>query len=278
MPLGGVATGLLVESHEGRPTKIEGNPLHPGSLGASDVFAQAAVLGLYDPDRSQTLTNLGEIRPWSAFLGAMRAALTAQQPLKGAGLRILTESVSSPTLAAQIRELLARFPSAKWHQWDPASRDNARAGAKLAFGEYVDAQYRFDQRRRHPRRSTPTSSACGPGALRYARDFAARRRPEDAERMNRLYAFESMPTSTGVARRSSPAAEAERDRARRRTRSRAARRRAAAGRRQRRRVGPASRSKFARRRRQGSAGASRHAASSSPATASRPPSTRSRTR
>ena len=83
MPLGGVATGLLVESHEGRPTKIEGNPLHPGSLGASDVFAQAAVLGLYDPDRSQTLTNIGDIRPWSAFLGTIRAALSAQQPLQG---------------------------------------------------------------------------------------------------------------------------------------------------------------------------------------------------
>ncbi|HMB80918.1 MAG TPA: TAT-variant-translocated molybdopterin oxidoreductase, partial [Vicinamibacterales bacterium] len=135
MSLGGVATGLLVESHEGRPTKIEGNTLHPGSLGASDVFAQAAILGLYDPDRSQTLTSLGEIRPLWSFLGAMNAALTAQKPLKGAGLRILTESVSSPTLAAQIRDLLARFPSAKWHQWDPASRDNARAGAKLAFNE-----------------------------------------------------------------------------------------------------------------------------------------------
>src|SRR2546422_509756 len=97
MPMGTTALGLLVESHEGRPTKVEGNPLHPGSLGATDVFAQAAILGLYDPDRSQTLTNLGDIRPWSAFLGAIRAALTAQQPLKGAGLRILTESVNSPT-------------------------------------------------------------------------------------------------------------------------------------------------------------------------------------
>ena len=74
----------------------------------------------------------------------MNAALTAQKPLKGAGLRILTESVSSPTLAAQIRDLLSRFPAAKWHQWDPASRDNARVGAKLAFGQFVDAQYRFD--------------------------------------------------------------------------------------------------------------------------------------
>src|SRR5437762_14307938 len=80
MPMGGAATGLLVESHEGRPTKIEGNPNHPGSLGSADVFAQAAILGLYDPDRSRTLTDRGEIRPWSSFLGRIRAALTAQQP------------------------------------------------------------------------------------------------------------------------------------------------------------------------------------------------------
>ena len=196
MALGGVATGLLVESHEGRPTKIEGNPLHPGSLGATDVFAQAAVLGLYDPDRSQTLVNAGEIRPWSAFLGAIRAALAAQQPVNGAGLRILTESVNSPALASQIRDLTARFPSAKWHQWDPASRENARAGAKLAFGEYVDARYRFDQADVIVSLDADFL-ACGPGGLRYARDFAARRRPDRADRMNRLYAVESMPTSTG---------------------------------------------------------------------------------
>jgi molybdopterin-containing oxidoreductase family iron-sulfur binding subunit len=197
MAIGGVATGLLVESHEGRPTKVEGNPLHPGSLGATDVFAQAAILGLYDPDRAQTLTSVGEIRPWSAFLGAMSAVLTAQQPLRGAGIRILTESVSSPTLAAQIREILSRFPSAKWHQWDPASRDNARAGAKLAFGEFVDAQYRFDQADVILSLDADFLGG-GPGALRHAKEFAARRRPEQAERMNRLYAIESMPSSTGA--------------------------------------------------------------------------------
>ena len=196
MTLGGVATGLLVESHEGRPTKIEGNPLHPGSLGATDIFAQAAVLGLYDPDRAQTLLSLGEIRPWPRFLGAIRAVLTAQQPVQGRGLRLLTETVSSPTLAAQIRDLLARYPSARWHQWDPASRNNARAGARLAFGEYVDTQYRFD-------RADVVLSldadflGSGPGCLRYARDFVTRRRPDDAARMNRLYALEGMPTSTG---------------------------------------------------------------------------------
>ena len=197
MSIGGVATGLLVESHEGRPTKIEGNPDHPTSLGAADVFAQAAVLELYDPDRARTITNLGEIRPWTAFIGAIRAALIAQQSARGAGLRILTESIGSPTLAAQIRELLARFPAARWHQWDPASRENAKAGAKAAFGDYVDAQYRFD------RADVVVSLdadflASGPASLRYARDFASRRRPENADRMNRLYAVETMPSSTGA--------------------------------------------------------------------------------
>ena len=140
MSVGGAATGLLVESHEGRPTKIEGNPMHPASLGAADVFAQAAILGLYDPDRERTLSYVGEIRPWPAFLGAMRAVLTAQLPLQGAGVRILTETVNSPTLAAQIQDLLRRLPLARWHQWDPAGRNNARLGSKIAMGQYVDAQ------------------------------------------------------------------------------------------------------------------------------------------
>src|SRR5262249_24355544 len=98
--------------------------------------------------------------------------------------------------AAQIRDLLQRFPDARWHQWDPASRNNVRLGAKLAFGEFVDTQYRFDQADVVLALDADVLGT-GPGALRYARDFAARRRPEQAERMNRLYAIESMPTSTG---------------------------------------------------------------------------------
>ena len=133
MTVGGLATGLLVESHMGRPTKVEGNALHPASLGGTNVFAQAAVYGLYDPDRSQTLLQLGEIRPWSAFLGEMRLVLEEERARQGAGLRILTETVSSPTLARQLSELLAALPSARWHQWEPASADNARNGARMAF-------------------------------------------------------------------------------------------------------------------------------------------------
>ena len=173
MTLGGVATGLLVESHEGRPTKIEGNPEHPGSLGATDVFAQAAILDLYDPDRSQTLTNLGEIRPWPAFLGAIRAALAGAAAAQG-------RRPAHPDRDGQLADARPRrFASCsrasrrrKWHQWDPAEpRQRARRRAARVRRD-VDAQYRFDAGRRHPRRSTPTSSACGPGSLRYAREFA----------------------------------------------------------------------------------------------------------
>jgi molybdopterin-containing oxidoreductase family iron-sulfur binding subunit len=126
----------------------------------------------------------------------MRAAMTAQQPLGGAGLRILTESISSPTLTAQMHDLLKRFPSAKWHQWDPLSRENAKAGSKIAFGRYVDTQYHFD--RADIILSLDADFLCdGPASVRYAREFASRRRPEQPDRMNRLYVVETMPTSTG---------------------------------------------------------------------------------
>ncbi|PYR77945.1 MAG: hypothetical protein DMF87_15200 [Acidobacteria bacterium] len=100
MPMNGAGIGLLVESHEGRPTKIEGNPDHPSSRGATDLFAQASILGLYDPDRSRNITNLGDIRPFSAFATALQDALKVQETSQGAGIRILTETVASPTQRA----------------------------------------------------------------------------------------------------------------------------------------------------------------------------------
>src|SRR5512146_2145933 len=132
--LGGYALPILVESHEGRPTKIEGNPQHPESRGATDAYTQASILTLYDPDRSPTNTYLGEVRPYAAFQGAIRGPLTAQRAVRGAGLRFLTQTVSSPTLAGQLAALLRQYPAAKWHQWEPVNRDNARNGAQMAFG------------------------------------------------------------------------------------------------------------------------------------------------
>ena len=199
LPLGGIASGVLVESHMGRPTKVEGNPEHPASLGATDAFAQAAVLTLYDPDRSQVITNVGEIRPWSAFVAAIRAALEGQREQRGGGLRVLTETVTSPTLADQLRHTLAAFPEAQWHQYEPVHRDNVVAGARATFGEDVDTLYRFDQAD-VVLALDADFLACGPGHLRYVREFTARRRvkADQGESMNRLYVVESTPTNTGA--------------------------------------------------------------------------------
>src|SRR5690242_14021858 len=104
----GFAQGILVETHEGRPTKIEGNPQHPDSLGATDAFGQASILGLYDANRSQTVTYQGQISTWTDFLRALRAQIAQLQQSQGDGLRFLTPSVTSPTLSAQFQTVLQR--------------------------------------------------------------------------------------------------------------------------------------------------------------------------
>ncbi len=199
MTMGAAALPLLVESHMGRPTKVEGNPEHPASLGATDVYAQASVLTLYDPDRSQTLTYLNEVRPWTAFLGAMRGPLAIQKTTQGAGLRILTETVVSPTLAAQLDSLLGVFPNARWHQYEPVNRDSVGLGAQMAFGQFVNAQYRLENVDVIVSLDADFLASGFPGFVRYAREFARRRKlVGGAKAMNRLYAVESMPTTAGA--------------------------------------------------------------------------------
>jgi len=197
MTLGGVATGLLVESHEGRPTKVEGNPDHPASHGATDLFAQASVLTLYDPDRSQAITQLGELRPWSTFVAAARAGLSAQAATRGAGLRILTETVNSPTLAAQIQQVLAQQPAAKWVQWEPMPRDNARAGAQLAFGQYAEPVFDLAKADVVLSLDADFLASEGPSNLRYARQFSSRRALAAGTEMSRLYVAEATHSVTG---------------------------------------------------------------------------------
>src|SRR5687768_2568355 len=198
MTLGGVAQGLLVESHEGRPTKIEGNPDHPANQGATDIFAQGSILTLYDPDRSQTVLQLGEIRPWSSVIAAVRGGLSTQAATKGAGLRIITETVASPTLAAQMQQILTLHPAAKWIQWEPVNRDNARAGARSAFGQYVEPLYDLTQADVILSLDADFLASDGAFNLHYMRQFATRRRVEDnADNLNRLYVVESNHTVTG---------------------------------------------------------------------------------
>src|SRR5881628_1531331 len=199
MPFGADAIGVLVESHEGRPTKIEGNPDHPSSLGASDAFAQASILDLYDPDRAKTPTYAGDIHTWAMFQEEAQGLATSQKAVNGAGMRILTGTITSPVLAAQIQYVLKLFPRAKWHQWEAAVSDGPREGAKLAFGRYLNTVYRLDK-------ANVILSldgdflASGPGHIRYQKDFYRRRHlngPNDE--MNRLYAVEPTPCVTGSA-------------------------------------------------------------------------------
>jgi MoCo/4Fe-4S cofactor protein with predicted Tat translocation signal len=195
--VGGYAVPVLAESHEGRPTKIEGNPQHPATLGGTDVFSQASVLSLYDPDRSQVVMLDNEMRTWGAFVGSIANPLAAQKAVQGAGFRILTRSTTSPTLAAQIKQLLATYPQAKWVQYDPAGRDNARAGSQLAFGQYVDTQYNFEKAEVILSLDGDFLSSGFPGFHKYARNFSARRSPDLKEKMVRFYMAESTPTNTG---------------------------------------------------------------------------------
>jgi MoCo/4Fe-4S cofactor protein with predicted Tat translocation signal len=229
-PLSGFGVGVLVRSNEGRPTKIEGNPSHPSSLGGTDSFTQASVLDLYDPDRSQRVTHRGlASSPDEAFI-AVRKALydDAGQPKKGLRLRLLTETVTSPTLGAQILKLLADFPEARWVQHDPAVGSGARDGLTKAFGRPLNVTYDFTRADVVLSLDAEFLEGC-PGSVRYGRDFAERRKIRKngktlaevhakphvhaegegddhehehkdgikPEALNRLYAVEAMPSTVG---------------------------------------------------------------------------------
>ena len=195
-PVSGIANPVLVETHEFRPTKVEGNPEHPASLGSTDVLAQASILGLYDPDRLQTVNFIDEVRSYPSFLSSFINVLGKQAAKNGAGIRILTETVTSPTLAAQMQEVLAKYPGAKWVQWEPTGHGR-RMGTQMALGEFLNPVYKFDK-------ADVVLSidanflANGPGGVRYARDFASKRVMLGGNTtQSRFYAVETTPSSTG---------------------------------------------------------------------------------
>jgi molybdopterin-containing oxidoreductase family iron-sulfur binding subunit len=200
-PFEGKAIGVLGETHMGRPTKIEGNPQHPGSLGSTDHYSQASVLDLYDPARARTVTYRGRISGWDAFrdfLVGRREALAAR---RGAGLRILTGAVTSPSFIALIRAFLEEMPEARWIRYEPVGDARAGEGAVLAFGRPLHALYRLDQ-------ADVVASfdadflAWSAGRVRYSRDWSERRRvraiPPDGPGMSRLYAVEGLQSLTGA--------------------------------------------------------------------------------
>jgi len=194
--LDGYASGLLVESHEGRPTKVEGNPAHPQTIGATTPFEQALILGLYDDDRAKTLRRGGDAIAWrSFFAGVAGDAAARHAPERGAHLRFLTPPTTSPLLNDLRRRVLERFPMAKFVSYSAAAGDGAVDGARMAFGKPLVPRHHL----------APASvilsldaDFLGEGAeqVRLSREFAARR--EATPSMNRLYVVEPAMTVTGA--------------------------------------------------------------------------------
>src|SRR5687768_4505772 len=198
MPFRRSAYGLIVETHEGRPTKIEGNPSHPSTLGASSSRVQASVLGLYDPDRSHTLRLKGEPKSWTDFVTAWAELSKTHAADGGAGLAVLSESFSSPTLARLASEFRTRYPKATWATYEAVSDENRLAGLRSVIGRDVDQMLRFDQAS-----VILTLDAdpllTDPEMIRHTRGFAAGRRAgASGGEMNRLYAVEGVFSLTGA--------------------------------------------------------------------------------
>lgn len=201
---GGKSYGILVESHEGRPTKIEGNPDHPYSMGSTDSFGQAAVLDVYDADRSSKgpRDNIkkngaeGSIRSWGQFEAFAVPYFKDLATKQGEGFVVISETVSSPTVRRLREKLLKQLPKAQWFAYDPLNDDEALAGAKLAFGQAVKAKYEVE--------AADVVASFGSDFLgheddgtRHARGFAKRRKPEGS--MNRAYVVEATYTPSGAA-------------------------------------------------------------------------------
>src|SRR4029079_11500941 len=198
MPLRRGPCGLIVESHEGRPTKIEGNPSHPSTLGASSSLVQASVLGLYDPDRSQSVTLQGAQKSWSDFVTAWGSLSEAHASDGGAGLAIISESFSSPTLARLAAELRARYPRLQWATYDAVSDENRLEGLRQATGRDLDLMLRLD-RASVILALDADPLLSDPEMIRHAQGFAAGRRAgASGGAMNRLYAVAGVLSFTGA--------------------------------------------------------------------------------
>ncbi len=196
MPTGGYARGLLVESHLNRPTKIEGNPDHPASLGATTIFEQGSILNLYDPDRSETVLHEGRLSTWSEFTGAFSTEAQSLAARKGEGLAILTGATTSPTLMNQMSTILAQWPTAKWYVHEACVNPAIASAAKKIAGRNAFVAYDLSQADVIVSLESDFLNT-GPAALAYARQFSARKAIDNGETPVRLYAIEASPTVSG---------------------------------------------------------------------------------
>ncbi len=197
MPFGLENIGVLVENHEGRPTKLEGNPKHPASLGAANSFVQAAILNLYDPDRSKSVINNGLTRNWDDFCAHWRTTHSEFKERKGEGFAILSETFASPTLARLKTEFIRQFPKARWVTWSPISDENIYNGIQAATGKIYQPKYHLN--------NAQVILALDSDFLHLETDAIAntkgftegRRVESENDSMNRLYVVEPAFTVTG---------------------------------------------------------------------------------
>ncbi|MCB1742713.1 MAG: 4Fe-4S binding protein, partial [Gammaproteobacteria bacterium] len=196
LALDGYGQGVLATSLDGRPIKIEGNPQHPASRGATDVFSEAALISLYDPDRSQAPRRGDLLSTWNAFASALHQRLETEQAREGEGLRLLTSRITSPTLQRQIDAFLTRYPRARWHAYTPLADADMRAGTRRAFGRELTAL---------PRLAEATvllvldADPLGPGPAQIANARAfADRKDRGTLPFSRAYVIEPAWTLTGA--------------------------------------------------------------------------------
>ncbi len=196
----GVGRGLLVVSYDGRPIKVEGNPKHPGSLGAADAIDQASILDLYDPDRSRypisREAGTRRAQSWEDFERFVSGRLATARTRRGAGLAILTEATSSPSVADLRRRLAESAPEARWFEYEPLTQDNERIGASIAFGKPMRPLYHLKEAAIIVCLDADPLGA-DPSAIPHARDFAEGRRSADQGSMSRLHVIESGFSITG---------------------------------------------------------------------------------
>jgi MoCo/4Fe-4S cofactor protein with predicted Tat translocation signal len=199
MSVGGEAIGLLVESHEGRPTKVEGNPKHPSSLGASSRYNQASVLGLYDPDRSQTPLKSGMSSDWNSFWSNIEPIMATYKQNGGQGLRFLSGFIASPSLADTKASVLKTYPNAQWTTYESVNRDAQVAGIMAVTGATLDPHYKFGMAKRVLSIDADFFESESDN-LPNSKAFVKTRNPDlGTEAMSRLYVVESQYSTTGGA-------------------------------------------------------------------------------
>jgi molybdopterin-containing oxidoreductase family iron-sulfur binding subunit len=197
MTLDGYATGLLVTSRDGRPTKIEGNPDHPASVGAAGIHEQGSLLQLYDPHRAREVRAGRRLSSWRALAAAFSpTALSSRVGSRGAGLRLLLEPTSSPLMGAMLDRVRALYPDSRTSFYAPLGQDGAADSARSVLGAAYTTQHDF---RDADVVIALDSDFCasGPFSLRYARAFGERRRKRLLV-ASRLYVAECSPSPTGT--------------------------------------------------------------------------------